>query len=102
MEQLQGWISAAREGDSRGFDRIDAGVRLPLVDMVIPALRELSPPQYAVFKANVAELIRADRKTDLFEWTLQRVLLHHLSPGFERVRAPRASSGYITRPRFAG
>jgi hypothetical protein len=78
-------------------DGIDAGVRLPLVDMVIPALRELSPPQYAVFKTNVAELIRADRKTDLFEWTLQRVLLHHLAPGFERVQASRAKYSSLKR-----
>jgi len=76
---------------------IDAGARLPLIDMLIPALRELSPGQYAAFKENVAELIKADRKIDLFEWTLQRILLHHLAPGFEKVRAPRERRASLER-----
>jgi hypothetical protein len=76
---------------------VEARVRLPLIDMLIPALRELSPPQYEAFKANVAELIGADRKIDLFEWTLQRILMHHLEPEFEKVRAPRAKYGSLKR-----
>jgi len=74
-----------------------AAVRLPLVDLSIPALRQLSPPQYAVFKANVAALIAADRQIDLFEWTLQRILLRHLAPGFEKVRVPRARYASLNR-----
>jgi uncharacterized tellurite resistance protein B-like protein len=74
---------------------VDAGARLPLIDLLIPALRELSPGQYAAFKENVAELIKADRKIDLFEWTLQRILLHHLAPGFEKVRAPRVKNASL-------
>jgi Zn-dependent protease with chaperone function len=76
---------------------IDAGARLPLIDMLIPALRELSPRQYAAFKENVAELIKADRKIDVFEWTLQRILLHHLAPGFDKVRPPRVRHAKIER-----
>jgi hypothetical protein len=76
---------------------IDTGARLPLVDMLIPALRELSPGQYASFKENVNELIKADRKIDLFEWTLQRILLQHLAPGFEKVRAPRVKHAALER-----
>ena len=66
-------------------------------DLAIPALRELSPSQYAAFKANVEELIKADRTIDLFEWTLQRILLHHLAPEFERARAARVKYGSVKR-----
>jgi Zn-dependent protease with chaperone function len=78
-------------------ERVGTGARLPLVDLAIPALRELSPSQYAAFKANVEELIEADRTIDLFEWTLQRILLHHLAPEFERTRPTRVKYGSLKR-----
>jgi hypothetical protein len=69
--------------------RLTATQRLTLIDLVIPALRDLSLPQYHAFKDNVGALIAADRKIDVFEWTLQRILLQHLAPAFEPVRPPR-------------
>ena len=63
--------------------------RLPVVDLAIPALRALSPAQYGAFRQNVEVLVRADRKIDLFEWTLQRVLLHHLESHFTKAPPPR-------------
>ncbi|MED5262344.1 MAG: M48 family metallopeptidase [Myxococcota bacterium] len=56
---------------------------LPLVDLLVPALRRLSGDQYALFNANVDRLIRSDDRIDLFEWTLQRLLRTHLRPHFE-------------------
>ena len=67
-------------------EELDPRTRLPLVDMVLPALRELSADQYRAFRRNVDELVRADARIDLFEWTLQRILLAHLAPHFERAR----------------
>jgi Zn-dependent protease with chaperone function len=78
-------------------ERVGTGARLPLVDLAIPALRELSPAQYAAFKANVEELIAADRKIDVFEWTLQRILLHHLAPEFEKARPARVKYRSLER-----
>jgi Zn-dependent protease with chaperone function len=69
-------------------DRLGARHRLPLVDLSLPALRELSPPQYERFKGVVKALVEADKRIDLFEWTLQRILLTHLAPNFEGVRPP--------------
>jgi Zn-dependent protease with chaperone function len=93
LERLASHADPAVHDETRKLlplvEGVGAEVRLPLIDMAIPALRELSPSQYEVFKANVVELIRADRKIDLFEWTLQRILLCHLAPEFEKVRAPR-------------
>jgi Zn-dependent protease with chaperone function len=69
-------------------EHLDPRTRLPLVDMALPALRELSPDQYQSFRQSVDQLVRADAQIDLFEWTLQRILLAHLTPHFEAVRAP--------------
>jgi Zn-dependent protease with chaperone function len=57
--------------------------RLPLIDLAIPALREMSDKQYAALKDNVEQLIAADGRLDLFEWTLKRLLLHHLDAHFK-------------------
>ena len=62
--------------------QLDRAARLPLTEMAISSLRELSPAQYAVFKENVLVLIRADEKVDIFEWVLHRLILHHLEPHF--------------------
>jgi Zn-dependent protease with chaperone function len=70
-------------------ERLPAQARMPLIDMTLPALRDLSSEQYGGFRENLEELVRADDKIDLFEWTLQRMLLAHLAPHFERVRTPR-------------
>jgi Zn-dependent protease with chaperone function len=59
---------------------------LPLLDLTLPALRRLSPAQYDAFKALVDGFIRADRKMDLFEYTLTHVLKRHLEPTFTRTR----------------
>ncbi len=60
--------------------------RLPLFELSIPALKTLSEPQYQVFKANVVALIRADRKVDVFEWAIYRMLLNSLESEPEQAR----------------
>jgi Zn-dependent protease with chaperone function len=52
--------------------------RLPLVDMVLPALRQLSKEQYLVFRENLDTLIEADGRLSLFEWVLRKIICHHL------------------------
>ena len=66
-------------------------LRLPLIDLAIPALRALSPSQYTAFRENVDGLVEADEKIDLFEWVLQKIVLRHLEPHFTHVRPPRAT-----------
>jgi hypothetical protein len=57
--------------------------RLTLVSMSVPALLTMSRPQYDRFVADVVALIRADRRVDLFEWVMHRVLLKGLKSHFE-------------------
>ena len=56
--------------------------RLPLVDLAIPALQRMSPAQYQSFRRDVEDLAGADEEIDLFEYTLQRVLLRNLGPKY--------------------
>lgn len=69
---------------------LDRQLRLPLIDLAIPALRSLSDKQYARFRNRIVELVKADSKIDLFEWVLQKIVLRHLDPHFTEVRSPRA------------
>jgi Zn-dependent protease with chaperone function len=66
--------------------RLDVRARLPLVDMTLPALRALSPAQYHEFASCFRQLVLADERLGLFEWTLHQILLRHLRPQFEPVR----------------
>ncbi|UCE61191.1 MAG: M48 family metallopeptidase [Phycisphaerales bacterium] len=80
-------------------ERLDAEVRLPLLDMTMPALRALTLEQYKVFKTNVVELVKADNRIDLFEWVLQRILLRHLEPQFAAAKPPRVIHYALNRLR---
>ncbi|HMP72744.1 MAG TPA: M48 family metallopeptidase [Kiritimatiellia bacterium] len=52
----------------------DLQLRLPMVDLCMPALRSLSDEQRGRFMGNVEVLIHADNQVDLFEFALQAVL----------------------------
>ncbi len=62
--------------------------RLPLVDLALPALRQLSPKQYDAFIQDVVALIGADRRVELHEMVLAKVLIHNLEAAFRRPSAP--------------
>ncbi len=66
-----------------------AAARLPLIDLTVPALRTLSPRQYAQFQTDVKALIAADDRISLFEFALHHILIRHLEPQFGR--PPQAS-----------
>ena len=63
--------------------------RIPLADMAIPALKELSQNQYDAFRQIVKELVTADNKIELFEYTLQKMLLTTLDVHFGRRKPTR-------------
>ena len=69
--------------------QLDARVRLPLVDMSLPALRAMAQSQYQEFSTAFQKLVAADQRLGLFEWTLHRILLRHLRPQFHKAAAPR-------------
>lgn len=61
---------------------LDIKFRLPLIDIAIPALKQLSPSQYQAFKKNLIALIEMDSRVDLLEWSLQKILFRHLDGQF--------------------
>jgi len=62
--------------------------KLPLVDVALPALRQLSRDQYQQFSRAIQHLIEADNEIDLFEYVLQKIVLRHLDPHFSGARKP--------------
>ncbi|MFT4607159.1 MAG: Zn-dependent protease with chaperone function [Gammaproteobacteria bacterium] len=70
------------------MDGLDIKLRLPLIDIAIPALKQLSLDQYQVFRDNLVALIEIDSKVDLMEWSLQKILFNHLDEHFYKPAAP--------------
>jgi Zn-dependent protease with chaperone function len=64
------------------MDGLDSKHRLPLIDMAIPALKQLSIGQYQSFKKNLTALIEMDSRIDLLEWSLQKILFSNLDGHF--------------------
>lgn len=94
-------LDADGESDvRRAFDAVAAEVaaldrelRLPLVELTLPSLKRLSPPQYRRFRESVRRLIEADRQVSVFEFSLERLVFRHLDPHFvgPRTAGPRAA-----------
>jgi hypothetical protein len=74
--------------------------RLPLVELAVPALRQMTPAQARDFFRGVDVLVQADRKMTLFEYALQRLLMRHVVAHFVRARPPIVK--YETIPPLIG
>ncbi|MDH5446440.1 MAG: M48 family metallopeptidase [Gammaproteobacteria bacterium] len=55
---------------------------LPLIELTMPALEELSSKQYQQFRSVVQTLISADKKVNLKEWVIQRLVIQQLDQYF--------------------
>ena len=63
LQQLRGELSALADD-----------LRLPLLELAIPALKQLAPQQFVELKKNLVLLAQADRVVNLMEWSLFRIL----------------------------
>jgi Zn-dependent protease with chaperone function len=97
-------LSLIRDQGVRGQDELTAellpavaalcpGQRFPLMATAMPALRSMSTPQYRQFKSTLLAVIRADQRTELFEWCLFQLLRHYLDPEYLQIEN--------SRPRYA-
>ncbi|XQU07441.1 M48 family metallopeptidase [Halomonas sp. LY9] len=59
--------------------RLDVQLRLPLIELTLPALTSLTIEQAQHFRLCMERLIHSDGHVSLFEWTLYQLLLSHLS-----------------------
>jgi hypothetical protein len=76
---------------------IDVRARLTLLELCMPALRAMARQQYETFRAGIDALIQADQRISVFEWTLRRVVVHHLDRQFGLVRRPTTQYDAMTR-----
>jgi len=90
LEQLQ------KEADANVFRemleiqpvvaQLEAELKLPLIEIMLPALKALSKMQFDTFRSCIRTLVRADEQIDLFEYMMQRMLLRHLYPAFLKIK----------------
>jgi hypothetical protein len=71
--------------------------RLPLVNLALPALRQLSPAEFNQFADTLKWLIESDAQIVLFEFVLQKIIHHQLAPHFTKARPP-AAQYYSIKP----
>ncbi|MDX1297724.1 MAG: M48 family metallopeptidase [Pseudomonas sp.] len=67
-------VAAQLEHLREPLRQLPPGMRLPLLDLAMPALKQLAVDQFSALKANLAVLIRADGRVALLEWTLLRIV----------------------------
>jgi hypothetical protein len=65
-------------------------MKLPLLELCINALRELSTNQFIQFERAINKIIVADKKVDLIEWVIQRLVLQQLNEHFGLRKPPKA------------
>ena len=65
-----------------------AHAHLPMVNLALGTLRHLTAEQYKQFSQTLEWLIASDGKIELFEFVLQKIILHHLGPQFGGARPP--------------
>ena len=61
-----------------------------LIDLTLPTLREMTVEQYQRFKLCIQQLVKADKKVDLREWIIQRVVVQHLDEQYGHRKKPVA------------
>lgn len=61
---------------------------LPLVELSLPVLRHMSDGQYRTFRHNIEHLIREDDQVSLFEFALEKLVVHQLDTAFSKKADP--------------
>jgi hypothetical protein len=79
------------------MEAIDTAVRLPLVELCLPALRRLSPGQFGEFESVINALVAADGQVEIHEYALQHLLRRHLEPQYRKTRRPVVQY-YVIKP----
>ncbi len=63
-----------------------AHAHLPMINLALGTLRHLNADQFVPFSQTLQWLIESDGKVELFEFILQKIVLHHLDPQFAQGR----------------
>jgi Zn-dependent protease with chaperone function len=74
---------------------------LSLIDLTLPTLREMTVEQYQRFKLCLQQLIKADKRVDLREWIIQRVVVQHLDEQYGHRKKPVAKYFVLGSAKYA-
>jgi Zn-dependent protease with chaperone function len=92
LKHLEAHADAAVYAETRALikpaDKVGPELRLPLIDLTIASLRQMSAAQYGAFVENVQKLIAADKRVELFEYVVSRMIRRHLAPTFHPTKPP--------------
>jgi hypothetical protein len=62
--------------------RAAAHAHLPMINLALGTLRNLNADQFTQFSQTLPWLIQSDGQIELFEFVIQKIILHHLAPQF--------------------
>ncbi len=65
---------------------IASRARLPLVNLALPALRQLRPDEFEQFSQALQWLIESDHQIEIFEFVLQKIVRRHLASQSGEIR----------------
>jgi Zn-dependent protease with chaperone function len=83
------FLSKESERLDKHLQHSDPVVRLPLLELAMPSLRSMSGNEFARFDTLINQLIGADKKLDLFEFILRKMIDRHVAPKFGKVSRDR-------------
>ncbi len=75
------------------LDGLPNTLRLPLLELCLPTLKQISAEQYERFKKLLLQFVKADGQIGIGEWCLYQLVRHYLDPQFVQTR--------LSRPRHA-
>ena len=71
--------------------------KLPIVEIAIPALKEMSEAQFERFRTTISALISADGKVSLFEYALEKIITHQLEVVYSGKAEPKITHTNLNR-----
>jgi Zn-dependent protease with chaperone function len=75
--------------------QLDEKLKLPLLELSVNTLRELSESQYLQFKTTVNYIITIDKLVDLDEWVIQRLVMQQLDEHFSLRKPAKAKHALL-------
>ncbi len=66
------------------IEKLSQEMYLPIIEMALPTLKQLSASQYQVFKKKILDLVNCDSKINIFEWSFSKILFNNLDPEFDK------------------
>lgn len=74
---------------------LDDKIILPLLELCVNSLRELSIEQYKIFRHTINKIIKEDKAVDLNEWVIQRLVLQQLDEHFTLRQPAKSKHAYL-------